>query len=59
MLTVRGCELLWDVETADEVQRIVEAANGGCCPCFADERCPLLPEGFRLIDAEADVAVPG
>lgn len=49
---MRGCELLWDMETADEVQRMVERAMGEQCPCFKEERCPLLPDGFQLVDAD-------
>ncbi|NUP32912.1 MAG: hypothetical protein HOV66_07815 [Streptomycetaceae bacterium] len=34
---------MWDAETANRVQAMVEEATGRACPCFEGNRCPLLP----------------
>lgn len=39
---MRGCELMWSVERADEVQATVEKALGDRCPCLRGMRCPVL-----------------
>lgn len=39
---MRGCEVIWGAERADEVQAMVERAIGEACPCMSDQRCPLL-----------------
>ena len=38
-----GCYVLFDAETAAEVQAEVRAKMGGVCPCDEDKQCPLLP----------------
>jgi hypothetical protein len=42
---MRGCELIWDQETADRVQELV-VESIGACPCLSHGRCPLLPADF-------------
>jgi hypothetical protein len=41
---MRGCELLWDITKAAEIQARVEEAIDGPCPCRVGNACPLLPD---------------
>lgn len=43
-----GCEVVWGDEYAGKVQRIVEDACGGVCPCKAGRSCPMLPTEVKL-----------
>lgn len=48
MLMLRGCEIMWDVDRADQAQRLIEESTGRPCPCVTGERCPLLPADVQL-----------
>lgn len=40
---MRGCEIVWGLETADRVQRLIRSAfEGETCPCDRDGVCPIL-----------------
>ncbi len=39
---MRLCEVLFTVEQADAVQRLVQDGTGQPCPCTAGRACPLL-----------------
>lgn len=54
--TMRGCELLWGPERADVFQTEFEAMEGGPCPCFVGQACPVLPRQIRLRVVTADDA---
>lgn len=43
-----GCEVMWGNAKAAEVQRLVESALGGDCPCKSGRRCPVLPDDVEL-----------
>lgn len=45
---MRGCEVIWDEQTADKVEAMVERATGGPCPCRVGNDCPLLPKDVQL-----------
>lgn len=42
---MRGCEVVWDVETADRVEELVEESTGEPCPCRQGKTCPFVPSG--------------
>jgi hypothetical protein len=44
-----GCELLFSVEKAEQVQRMVEEATGEQCPCKRSAPCPLLPASLKTL----------
>ena len=46
---MRMCEVIWNMEKADRVQKMVESASGLPCPCAQGLVCPLMP---------ADVVLP-
>lgn len=45
---MRGCEVIWDEQRADQMEAMVERAVGGPCPCRVGNACPLLPTDVRL-----------
>ena len=48
-MRVRMCELLWDMERADQVQAVIESASGAPCPCMRGMHCPLVPVGKEIV----------
>lgn len=39
---MRVCEILWDVTTADRVQRLIETTTGEPCPSMRGLPCPVV-----------------
>lgn len=53
---MRGCELLWDVETADRLQEMVEQATGRPCPCMEGLKCPIVSDPASLLQRQIEAA---
>jgi hypothetical protein len=49
---VRGCEILWEKEIAEEVHQRVEKITGKACPFNEGELCPLLPQRLEAIPTQ-------
>lgn len=45
---VRGCEVIWDLATADKMQELIEGATGQPCPCKRGQRCMVIPDDLQL-----------
>lgn len=45
----RGCEVVLSLQDADRLQRTVQEATGGPCPCTTGVACPLLPQEPQLV----------
>ena len=45
---MRGCEVAWDIETADRIQGLVEEATGMPCPCKRGLPCLVVPREVVL-----------
>lgn len=48
---MRGCEAVYDIETAGKVQAMIEKATGRPCPCIHGKVCPLIPGDVVLVPA--------
>ena len=49
---MRVCEVMWDIETADRVQKLEEEA-GMPSPCRIGRACPFLPRDIALVPRRA------
>lgn len=45
---MRACEVLWDVDRADQMEALVESSTGQPCPCRAGGLCPFVPAAVVL-----------
>lgn len=45
-----GCEILFDEDEGRRMQKLVEAAVGGPCPCKTGRSCPLIPEQKVIVE---------
>jgi hypothetical protein len=46
---VRACEAVFDMETSEKVQALIEEATGSPCPCIGGLPCPLVSERVRFV----------
>lgn len=54
---MRGVEVVWGMQTADKVQRLMVEATGQPCPCDQGRRCPFLGPRVSLVERQP-VATP-